>query len=304
MSLKKLLSLFFFFALLSSGCAAKKGIIFKERSISSDDKAKILNLSLIEETEDKLILDVEYYLSKKVDGIVYIGVYPNIKYWSVSRTLAQPGKHKATLSVGLDHSRANSIEESSNLRLSMKWYKDKQYKGQLFKRIIPYNKVWKSPISQNISLDNQIDNIAHQIINNLTLKKKSTIAVIAFSDLKGNVNGFGNFLSEELITRLFKNKQFNIIERQLLKKIVDEHKLGVSGMIDENTAKEFGSILGVDAIVTGSITDLGRSIKVNARLIATDTGTIFAVASGEIIKDDKMLTLMNDDTKSSKSASD
>lgn len=148
-------------------------------------------------------------------------------------------------------------------------------------------------VPQRATLDHQIDNISNQIVNNLKLEKKSTIAVIEFSNLDGQVSGFGKFLSEELITRLFNSKKFNVIERQLLEKVINEHKLSVSGLIDENTAKDFGQILGVDAIVTGSITDLGESVKVNARLIATETGRIFAVASGEIMKDRKVSSLMN-----------
>jgi hypothetical protein len=66
----------------------------------------------------------------------------------------------------------------------------------------------------------------------------------------------------------------------------------LSGLIDPNSAKELGKILGVDAIISGTITDLGDAIKVNARLISTETGQIFSVASEEYIKDNTVKKLM------------
>ena len=53
-----------------------------------------------------------------------------------------------------------------------------------------------------------------------------------------------------------------------------------------------GRILGVDAIASGSVTDLGTNVKVNARLIATETGSVFAVAAVKIAKDATVKKLM------------
>ncbi len=131
----------------------------------------------------------------------------------------------------------------------------------------------KPEITNN--LDNSLSELTTQIINSITEDGKKKIAVIEFSDLEGNVTQFGKYLAEELITRLFRTKKFEVVERQLLNKIISEQKLSISGMIDENSAKELGRILGVDAIVSGTITDLGTSLKVNARIISTETGKVF-----------------------------
>ena len=142
------------------------------------------------------------------------------------------------------------------------------------------------------SLDAQLDNLTDQIVKSLAEKGKSKIAVIEFSDLDGNITAFGKFISEELITRLFLTNRFEVVERNLLNKVLEEHKLNVSGIVDENSIKELGRILGVDAIATGSITDIGTDLKVNARLISTETGTIFSVASVKISQDQTVTTLM------------
>jgi len=142
-------------------------------------------------------------------------------------------------------------------------------------------------------LDAKLAELARQIESNMAEGKKAKIAVIEFSDLNGNITDFGKFLSEELITRLFMTKRFEVVERQLLSKVIAEHKLTLSGFVDPNSAKELGKILGVDAIATGTITDLDATVKINARLIATDTGSIFAVASVEVIKDETIRRLLS-----------
>lgn len=62
--------------------------------------------------------------------------------------------------------------------------------------------------------------------------------------------------------------------------------------MDPSSAKKLGRLLGVDAIVSGSISDLGKALKINARLISTETGEIFAVASSEVVKDEAVTKLM------------
>ncbi len=142
------------------------------------------------------------------------------------------------------------------------------------------------------SLDDQISALSNQISTKMTEQKKHTIAVIEFSDLQGNVTNFGRFLSEELITKLFETGKFKVIERQLLDKVIEEQKLSLQGVVEPESAKKLGKILGVDAICSGTITDLGQSLEINARLISTQTGEIVAVASTKIFKDDSVLHLM------------
>ena len=141
-------------------------------------------------------------------------------------------------------------------------------------------------------LDRAITNLTDQIISSMIAKGKTKVAVIEFSDLEGNILKFGKYLSEELITGLFRTQRFDVIERRLLNKVLDEQKLSLSDLIDPNSIRELGKILGVDAIVTGTITDLGTSLKVNARIISTETGLVFAVAASDIIKNKTVRNLL------------
>jgi len=142
------------------------------------------------------------------------------------------------------------------------------------------------------NLDNSLSDLTTQITNSISEDGKKKIAVIEFSDLEGNVTQFGKYLAEELITRLFRTKKFEVVERQLLNKIISEQKLSITGMIDPKSAKELGRILGVDAIVSGTITEFDADLKVNSRIISTETGKVFGVAATNIVKDDDVRKLM------------
>lgn len=146
-------------------------------------------------------------------------------------------------------------------------------------------------------LDQRVAELSQQIANEMTEYHKTTIAVVQFTDLDGNTTDLGKYLAEELITCLFQTKKFKVIERQLLNKIIAEQKLSLTGMIDPTSAKQLGKLLGVDAICSGTITDLAQSLRVNGRLISTETGEIFAVASTEVFKDESVVCLMGNESK-------
>ena len=132
-------------------------------------------------------------------------------------------------------------------------------------------------------IERATQDLCEQIVASYKAGTQTRIAVVEFADLRGGVTDFGRLLAEELITRLFSQK-YNVVERFLLNKAIEEHKLQLQGLVDPDSAKQLGKILGVDAIVTGTVADLGTSLRVNARLIATETGAVFSAAAVTIQK--------------------
>lgn len=141
-------------------------------------------------------------------------------------------------------------------------------------------------------LDDKIIELSQKISREMSTNQKTAIAVVEFSDLQGNVTDFGRFLSEELITKLYQTKRFIVVERQMLNKIITEQKLSLTGIVDQASARQLGKLYGVDAIVSGTITDLSQTLRINTRLISTATGEIFAVASTDIYKDESVSNLL------------
>ena len=142
------------------------------------------------------------------------------------------------------------------------------------------------------ALEAGFQKLADQIVAGLRSRQASQIAVLQFQNLDGRISEFGGFLAEEMITRLYQAGAFRVVEREMLNRVMSEHELATSGLVDESTAKELGKLLGVDAIATGTITDLGAEIRVNSRLIATETGTVFSAAAVTLPKDSRVKNLM------------
>ena len=110
---------------------------------------------------------------------------------------------------------------------------------------------------------------------NIAKAGKKRIAVVDFTDLQGNITELGRFIAEEMsVDFTMTAKGFEVIDRNHLNRILAEHKLSLSGIVDQKTVQKLGQIAGVDALVTGSITPLDRSIRVVCKVIATDTARV------------------------------
>lgn len=98
---------------------------------------------------------------------------------------------------------------------------------------------------------------------------KRRIGVVDFENKTTyGANRLGTSASDILITELAKSGKFIVVERDKLDKLMAEQKLGMSGAIDPNTAAKVGKILGLNAIVTGSISQFGEDTEGSEYLIA------------------------------------
>lgn len=125
------------------------------------------------------------------------------------------------------------------------------------------------------------------------------IGVVAFENKAPYAQQrIGDTATDILITELVKSGKFIVVERQKLDKIMEEQKLGQSGAIDPNTAAKVGKILGLNALVTGSISQFGVKKEgkdfiisqskqqivectVDIRVVDTETGQVLLADSGK-----------------------
>ncbi|KPK88784.1 MAG: hypothetical protein AMJ94_14150 [Deltaproteobacteria bacterium SM23_61] len=69
----------------------------------------------------------------------------------------------------------------------------------------------------------------------------------------------GTSASDILTTELFKTGAFIVVERAQLRRVLGEQSLGQSGAVNPETAAQAGKVLGLNALVTGSISQFGVS---------------------------------------------
>ncbi len=115
------------------------------------------------------------------------------------------------------------------------------------------------------------DDKSHQLIGD-----RMHLAVLPF-ETRGIGEDLGEMnLFDKMITAFIQLNRFVVIERSQLEKILAEHKLGLSGVIDQSTAVEVGKMAGVDAVVFGSIASDKRTVTIDARLVDTETAEVIS----------------------------
>lgn len=133
----------------------------------------------------------------------------------------------------------------------------------------------------------------------------------AVSALFGTDQDVGKGISDMMVQKLVQDGKYSVIERKALDKILAEQNFSNSDRADSSTAAKIGRILGVDAIIIGSITQFGRDDKattvggggfggitgrfgvggvqkreskaicnITARMVDTTTGEILAAVTG------------------------
>ena len=150
-----------------------------------------------------------------------------------------------------------------------------------------------TPVVQEQTLNRAVESLAQQIVSGLPQDKTTLVAVLDFNDLANNVSAFGRLIGEELVTKLVQTRRVNVVERSQLDKAVNELKFSLSEIVDPAHAKQLGRQVGADAVVTGTVTDLGTTVKINARLIEVEKGDILAAAGAEVAKDGVVARLMS-----------
>jgi TolB-like protein len=110
---------------------------------------------------------------------------------------------------------------------------------------------------------------------------KTKIAVLDFQVQGGNDDNsdIGKIVAEWLVTALVKEGRFDVIERRLLAKVLEEQKIGVSGVVDADSASKLGKVLGAKVVITGSVLQFQNIIEVNARIIEVESSSIIAAES-------------------------
>jgi len=109
-------------------------------------------------------------------------------------------------------------------------------------------------------------------------KKINTLVVGQFSYNQG-FNRLTKSLQEKLVTAMA-NRGMQVVERDQLERVLKEQKLGYSGLVNMNSAKKIGELLGAEGMLLGTISDMGNAITINARMV--DIGSGKAVSASEV----------------------
>jgi len=120
---------------------------------------------------------------------------------------------------------------------------------------------------------------------NLSLKvnaeeKIFSVATSEFATRGGDANmkWVGESCADAIVNRISTDKKVRIVERKYIKKIVEELKLQMTGLVNEETAVEIGNIIGANYFIFGSVTIMGQNIALDARVVNVETAEIISTS--------------------------
>lgn len=132
----------------------------------------------------------------------------------------------------------------------------------------------------------------------------------AVAEIFGSNQDVGKGIADMLVDRLVNDGKYSVIERKALDKLIAEQNFSNSDRADPSSAAKIGKLLGVDAIIIGSITQFGRDdsnkgvgggafgggkfgiggigkkeakavVQITARMVNVETGEILASVQGK-----------------------
>jgi hypothetical protein len=135
-------------------------------------------------------------------------------------------------------------------------------------------------------MDAELSKLAENLAGQIKDHGSKKVTVLDLTDLDGNTSEIGKYVAEQLtVDFVMKKRDFAVLDRANLKKIMDEHKLTASGLVDPENAKKLGMFAGVDAMIFGKIVPAGNKESVTATIVTTDTAEIIGGGKASFLDD-------------------
>lgn len=110
--------------------------------------------------------------------------------------------------------------------------------------------------------------------------RRPGVAVLPFTDggsygeMSEDLEALEVGLQQMLLTELDQHESLRIVERSVLRDLIEEQDLGRSGRVDASTAARIGNLVGARYIITGIFMDLDGNFRMDARIVDVETGEI------------------------------
>src|SRR3989304_1373481 len=139
-------------------------------------------------------------------------------------------------------------------------------------------------------LNEAVETISNSI-SSVDILKGKNLGIGEFTNLEGAGSQLGKRIADSIefeLVKLSSGKGFQVVDRKNFAQIAKEWELQLSGVVDESTVKKVGSLLGLDVLTVGTVSDAGKDIDVKVKLIDTENGRILGGAESKIKKDEEV----------------
>lgn len=104
-----------------------------------------------------------------------------------------------------------------------------------------------------------------------------TTVVLPFDTTATGDKDLGDQISQLVGAYLSQLDSITLVDRQSMSKILEEHEINLSGMVDDAHTIKLGKLVGARLMITGKAFQLGKSINITAKLVGTETSLVRTV---------------------------
>ena len=143
-------------------------------------------------------------------------------------------------------------------------------------------------------LQEGVDSLVRQLSESMERNTLTTVAILDLVNLDLSVSNLGRYVTERSITALHKSGKFTVIERDLLERTLKKLNLTIQDLADPANIQLLARALNIQALVKGSVSDLGETVELNTRVVRAvdNAGAVVAVAQVSVRKDDQVAKLL------------
>jgi len=126
------------------------------------------------------------------------------------------------------------------------------------------------------SLRDSLKGFTVTVVQKAMKKGVKKIAVWDFTDINKEVSLIGRYVAEQFSIYAEGIEDLELMDRQNLKSLLNEHQLKSDGFIDKNTIMELGKLKDVQAVAVGSVILADKNFQVVVKIIETSNGRTVA----------------------------
>jgi hypothetical protein len=105
---------------------------------------------------------------------------------------------------------------------------------------------------------------------------------VAVFDPAGDANsGIRNIVREQISSHLVNSRGYEVLERSLLNRVLEEHRLQVGGLIEDDQIVEMGRLMGAEIAIVPSVTTMGSNFFLSIKKINIQTARIESQRTGQ-----------------------
>lgn len=172
----------------------------------------------------------------------------------------------------------------------------------LAKPLIAFGLLCISSLLHAQTYEQGLTQLSGKIAQSVESKGAQVATVLDLNSLDGSVTQLGKLVAQDVFDQLVSGApSVSWIDPSRRDFILKENQLAADRLMDPATQKQLGKLLGLSVIVSGTVTELGESARIQLRAVEIETARVIGSASTTVALPDAMKRL--NDRRSSAPAS-